>query len=271
MKLAWIILSRDRAMQLDALLRSLALHARNAAPVYIYYIATDAAHRAAYFDVFRRHAQLVSGVVVDNGFRAGLRYLVGSVNAERIAFLMDDQVFVRATDLERALIFDPRQAIFSFRLGSRITECQPLGNLKTPPPRFHPFDRPGYLVWRWREGRGDWGCRQSLDGNVFLRSQVIDILSKREFHGPQSLEAALDDRLLTAELGVCEESPSVVNLAINRVSTEAVIYPSGDCHTDVLLEQWVKGFQMDVDAIAAIPFSACHAIIDLAIQARGRD
>jgi hypothetical protein len=268
MGFVWVILSKDRALQLDALLRSMERYIRQSAPIYIYYVATDLSHRAAYFEVLKRHSRVISGVVVDIGFRNGLTYLLSGIGGDRISFLVDDQVFVSDVDLKRALIFDPHQVVYSFRLGLRITECQPMGNVEVPLPPFYNIAPPGYLAWRWAEGVGDWACKPSLDGNVFLRSQVLEVLRGRTFNGPQTFEIALANPLLTAEFGVSELIPSVVNLAINRVSSEQILYPSGGQHADVLLGHWVDGFQLDIEAISVQQFSACHAIVDVTLQRR---
>ena len=268
---AWIILSKDRAFQLDALLRSMETCVHPRLPIYVFYAATGIDHINAYFEVFSRHANLISGVVVDKNFRQGLSYLMAAIDSERVAFLMDDQLFISPVDIHRALIFDPSQAIFSFRLGRRITECQPMGNLSVPLPEFYDVAPPGYLAWKWADAKGDWGCKSSLDGNIFRRSQVLKILGVQEFYGPQSLEIALYNDMLSAELGVCEEVPSLINLAINRVSDEDILFPSGNQYVELLLKKWNDGLQIDIKKIFSIRPNACHVILDVPIEARNKD
>jgi hypothetical protein len=184
---------------------------------------------------------------------------------------VDDLVFVRPVDIDKVLGVDPRLATFSFRLGRRVTACQPMGIETGNPPFVAMNNLPDHwLSWRWADGCGDWNTRGSLDGSVLSRQQVAEAVSLfGYFKGPQTLEWMLNGTgLLGPVLGLCEEVPTAINLAINRVSGEDILFPHGASSAEDLLAAWESGMQIAIDPLRELNPKACHVICDLPLETR---
>jgi hypothetical protein len=265
--LTWLALSKDRALQLDALLRSVKESVGYAAQFEVLYRATNERHLKAYDEVFSRHADLVPRPRRETKFNRDVIKMVSAMRGDRVAFLVDDLVFVSPVDLGLVLAVDPRDATYSFRLGLRIVRCHPLGISSGHPPFVKPKSLPEqWRAWPWSMGKGDWWVRNSLDGNVLSRDLLLaGLYSNRNFQGPQSLEEMLSVCGYGTELGVCDVEPQAINIAINRVSTDSTTYPHGTVSADDLLKAWESGNQVHLPAMRP---DACHVVCDLPLEQR---
>ena len=269
----WFVFSKDRALQLDALLRSLKESVGCVAPCEVLYKATSDGHLKAYNEVFARHLDLVPRPRCESQFNRDVIDMVSAMGGDHLAFLVDDQVFVSPVNLSQVLAVDPRVATYSFRLGLRIVRCQPVGDLACGlPPFIKPEGLPSeWLAWAWSTGKGDWSARNALDGNVLSRNLVLATLeSDSNFQGPQTLEKVLFASSFCTKFGVCNKHPQAINLAINRVSSENVIFPHGTLSADNLLQAWESGLQANLSIVRTMTPNACHVICDLPFEPRPR-
>jgi hypothetical protein len=272
-KLFWFILSKDRPLQLDALLRS--MHAMTGAMVHcvVLYKTSSDRHQRAYREVFERHRHLDLDPVPEQDFQADVLRLIRSKNFERVAFLVDDQVFIAPVNLRQILTLDPNFATYSLRLGKRVTRCQPLGTESGNPPFLQLDGLPeDWLAWRWDTGTGDWFGANSVHGNVLSRANVMaafehPIASK--ISGPQTLERSLHASGIGTKIGICSVAPQVVSLAVNRVSEETYPYPHGTIPADTLLQRWESGDQLSLSVVATFEADSGHIRSDLPLERRG--
>ena len=269
-RLTWLILTKDRPLQFDALLRSLKESLGCAAPCEVLYRATSDRSLKAYYEVFTRHADLVPRPRRETKFNRDVIEMVSATRGDRVAFLVDDLVFVSPVDLGLVLAVDPCVATYSFRLGLRIVRCQTHDVPSGRPPFVKPKGLPEqWLAWPWSMGKGDWWVRNSLDGNVLSRDLLLAGLhSNRNFQGPQTLEEMLCGCRFGTELGVCNMEPQAINIAINRVSSERKIYPHGTVSADDLLHAWESGLQVDLPTLRAMRPDSCHVVCDLPLEPR---
>ena len=270
----WYILSKDRPLQLDALLRSMKQHVGRENTCKVLYRCSSQSYQDAYIEVFNRHQDLDLDVKLENNFTQDLIAGVAHIKSNYFAFLVDDLVFTAPVDIRKILAIDPVWATYSFRLGRRITRCQPTGDqFSGCPPYIKIPDLPEeWLAWYWSEGNGDWSCRNSLDGNVFTQQTVSDILNRnQDFKGPQSLEKVLISSKIGPPFGICGLEPQLINLAINRVSSEEIMYPHGTVDSDLLLDAWKSGLQTDLKLINQMTPDSCHYLCDLPLEPRTDD
>jgi hypothetical protein len=272
----WFIVSKDRPLQLDALLRSMLESVSPVAPVVVLVKASSERYQNAYGMVLERHRRAIALWRHETDFSRDVLEILGSSGTDSLAFLVDDQVFIAPVDLRKILRVDARQATYSFRLGRRIVRCQPLGDAVTGTPPFIQLPNlPHYwLAWRWVTGAGDWRSAHCLDGNVLSRPTILAALqapSALPFAGPQSLEYVLHHTAKAPEFGFCGLEPQVVNLAVNRVSAEPMWYPHGTTSLpDILLDSWERGYEMDLTAVRVLKPDTCHVICDVPLQRRTR-
>lgn len=272
-ELFWLILSKDRPLQLDALLRSLHAMGGATAECVVLYKASSDRYGRAYADVFGRHRHLRLDVVAEQDFKADVCHIIGAKQHERVTFLVDDQVFVAPVNLKKILTLDPNFATYSLRLGKKITRCQPLGIETGHPPFLQLEGLPSdWLAWHWIKGTGDWRGANCLDGNVLSRAMVVAALEHpiaARICGPQTLEMSLNASGIVTSVGICSVEPQVINLAINRVSQESYLYPHGTIEADTLLDAWESGLQVSLGLVQKFEADSCHIICDLPLERRG--
>lgn len=275
--ISWIIFSKDRAIQLDALLRTFIKFVKVDSRVYVIYKSTSSDHELAYAEVFARHKDLDLVIEHESSFDQSIKKVVCHKKHDKLAFLVDDIIFCDFINDSNLPAFDTNKVIFSLRLGSRIHKC-----LNDEDDRsFQPYlkvlktDIGSYLIWRWREAQGpawprnvsmwgpplsDWGVPMSLDGNIFNGDLISQLVCDFPISGPQYLENVLNINAPMIPLGMSFENPRLFNLAINRTSTEPYWQPSGSIDTNYLLEAWLKKKQISLDNLICLKPNSPHFI-----------
>ena len=213
-----IIFSRDRACQLDLLLRSIAAHVteREATRLSVLYTTSHPDFGRGYEKVKQQH---VGVRFVEEAERTGdFKALVNSLCDPAIpyqGFLADDDVFKERFSPEdstfKTFAARPDVLCLSLRMGSHITYCYSL-SCDTPPPVFEP----GW-IWSWKGLVGDWGYPMSLDGHVFRTGEIAPLLQDLAFENPNTLESSLAAQPLPQPRMICYERSRLVNLPVNRV------------------------------------------------------
>ena len=272
--LFWLILSKDRPLQLDALLRSMRAMTDATFPCVVFYKASGDRYQRAYAEVFDRHSDMQLQPILEQNFKADLHQTIRSRPCARVAFLVDDQVFVSPVNLKKILTLDPNFATYSLRLGKRIIRSQPLGGAATPNPPFLKLDGlpPEWLAWRWSDGIGDWRGANCVDGNVLSRAMVLKAFEHPladKINGPQTLEMSLNGCGIATMIGICNTEPQAVNLAINRVSEEGYLYPHGTADAAALLQGWESGYQLSLGHVRQMQADSCHIVCDIPLERRG--
>ncbi|MFM8321015.1 MAG: hypothetical protein ACKOC5_08890, partial [Chloroflexota bacterium] len=227
--LAAIVFSRDRAMQLDALLRSFFLHRQDDAPleISVLYAATTPAFAAQYRDLSRErwpgqaYARL-HFVRQANFYRDVFRLLMGTCytslaplyyrvtlqrrlglqrwagcwplrsQAEIVLFLVDDSLFVRPFSLAQAagcLRDHPDLLGFSLRLGRNTGYCY----TRDRPQELPQFSelQPGIVHFDWTRAQGDFAYPLEVSSSVYRLADVLQSLQTKPFDNPNELEDAI--------------------------------------------------------------------------------
>lgn len=264
-----IAFSKDRPLQLDALLRSYLHHWRPAPRLEVIYRASNRAYESAYEDIKAAFAHAPIGWRRERDFATDVRELIAGAGTHGLFFLVDDIVFIRPVDQAALSPFPLERYIPSLRLAPHITYS-------------HFADRPlasvdlgvagegGTLrTWRYGAGNGEWAFPVSLDGNVFLRDEMAAMAACIAFSSPNSLENALRRFLPALQFrdGLCFERARLINLPLNRVQRE-IISRAGNLHADLLLAHWQRGLRMDVEALYDVETDSVHADLPVRFVAR---
>jgi len=275
-----VVFSRDRAMQLDALLRSFLHRCTDSsfAELHVLY-ATSSPRDARQYAALEKfwQARLPVTFHAERAFRADLLHVLaipestagrsGASRRDLVLFVVDDNLFVRPFSLEQAgaALRRHRRAIgFSLRLGRNTTRSYPLDAAQSLPP-FTPVE-PGVLAFDWTRAEADFGYPLELSSSIYRARTVAGLLSSEDFTNPNTLElfmatAATGFRGKTRErqLLCFEQSVAFCN-AVNRVQTT---YPNraGDSPSmsaAALADAFDAGLRIDVDALSDFTPGACH-------------
>ncbi len=250
-----VIFSKDRACQLDALLRSMHQFVRVDHHKTVLYTSST--------DEFDRSYDLVtdsfSGVafVKEMNFKNDLLDILGSAKDEQrhILLLVDDSLFTRLyTGGDNLAVFDQDEDILtiSLRLGENITYCQ-VRQIETIP---HDFSRSN--TWKWRDAHvGYWNYPMSVDGHIFRATDIVSLIERLEFTNPNTLEAGLCSNPIERPLMLAERRPYTVNLSLNRVQ-EDIANPHGEITAEELNEAYLRGERIDFGPILSAKFHSCH-------------
>ena len=254
-----VLFSRDRALQLDATIRSFYLHCEDAkrADLRVLYSASDERHERQYQDVHREHARggslsllrerdfrldllRILADAADQGIAGSVRRIVGAAGESiasllprafglrpdaNVLFLVDDNLFVRPfrlEQIERALATNPDALGFSLRLGRNTTHCYALDRAqRTPEFSLLP---PGILAFDWTSADADFGYPLEVSSSVYRLRDILPLIASVPFRNPNTLESELASR----SSQFCARHPTLLSFEtsvtfcnpVNKVQTE---------------------------------------------------
>lgn len=195
-----IVFSKDRALQLEALLRSIELNCKlfNSITVIVKWSSDD------YYKAYENLSNEYSGVdfVMQNDLKTDV---LGAMWDEFTCFMVDDMICYNP--VSRPPTFNGfKNSIWCLRLGEETKG----------------FTR---RQWAWKDYQKtksyfDYPC--SLDGNIYPTEIIKPLIEEGNFVNPNKLEVVLwskRDRL--PEIMNCWGEAKVVSLPLNRVSDTA--------------------------------------------------
>ena len=269
-----ILFSKDRALQLHALLTSYREKVTRPAPIHLLYRSTSQGHQQAYETVVETFSDLFASVTrqeEDGGdYREKLLTILGGITADRIFFLVDDIVFKEETDLDDFVRFDPARFVAEPSPG------------RPSDPLLYPRSGPAPAAVCSRAGHGcgqaflemgrralDWQYPLSVDGHVFAAEEMRQMARSLDFSSPNTFETALQ-RFLPRFLqrsGVCARRSRIVNIPFNRVQND-VANRHGNLDAESLLSRFEAGLVMDVTAVYGRVNDGAHQEIDVSFVPR---
>jgi len=260
-----IILSKDRAAQLDSLLRSVRDH------FHIPHGAVHVLHKASAepfergYDLLKRHGILPdTHWHAERDFRADILALLGALpRMSLVMILVDDDIVFRDFS-DRALIeaFQPHHLFISLRASRDYRDTQP-HFMRTEP----------CLEWRWRQRlpkRQVWNYPFSLDGNIFDRDVLLRLMATLDFKAPNSLEKALHraKRRLSLVMRGRALAPTqavIYNNPLNKVQSEWSTWNAG-ISADEINARFLAGERIcNQPLYAAVPDSI-HYFVPLTFE-----
>lgn len=189
-RLATIVFSKDRPLQLDATLQSLRMNCIDVSLTRIQVLyATSTAYFAAQYRVLAGQHPDVT-LVREANFKADLVRLATS--STHLLFLVDDTLFVDSLSLAtavRTLARDPGCLGFSLRLGRNTTYCYTLDKPQRLP-AFQQLDM-DVLGFDWPGADFDFGYPIEVASSLFRSSDLLPLLQALVYTNPNTLETAL--------------------------------------------------------------------------------
>lgn len=262
--LSIVVFSKDRAPQLDLLLRTYARHAKpRPARLNIQYAASTALHERAYQKVILHHQPLIARAAPEAGFKQTLLSLLATSKAPNVMFLVDDIVFIDDFDVDMLCRWDTDRSIFSLRLGANIVRSfnSKVDIQAQPALRAIQAQDQQLLSWCWHHGELDWNLPVSLDGNVLPLTEILPIIDSQAIKGPNSLEKALGTYrfLFKYRRGSCYPTSRLVNLPMNTVKAEQGFdFPNFNVDPEHLAEQYMQGMLLSIDNYQGMTPDSCH-------------
>jgi hypothetical protein len=277
-----IVFSRDRAMQLDATLRSFHLHCQDPTEVtlYVIYKATDLRNARQYAQLELEYAAYgYVHFIEETDFRHHVLRLVVTHWASDVVgyvlFLVDDNLFVRDFSLgevREALAQHPEALGFSLRLGGNISYLYTGDRAQVPPT---PTPVGGEVrMYDWTAARQDFAYGLELSSSVYRIDEMADLMIDLSFANPNTLEAwmaanqhrfrATSPCLLCYERSVAFCSPvnKVQTVYGNRVGARPE-YSAGR-----LAELFAQGYRIQVEAYDGFVPCSVQQEVELVFEKR---
>ena len=258
-----IVFSKDRALQLHALISSYLEKVASPVPIHILYQTSTPSHQKAYEEVikiFPNNNVSFTKQDSDNSFRSNLISLLKSVDSEKIFFLVDDVLFIEDFDIQDFVKFDTDKFVPTLRMGLNLKKCYTVQKEQSLPELMPDIVKDkDKITWKWDHGIYDWSYPLSLDGHFFSTQEIAIIIQLTEFSAPNTLEDQLQKfrRFFLFRKGIAYKKSRIVNIPCNKVQIENKnLY--GDLHQDFLLEQWQQGYQMDFRGLYGFINESAH-------------
>ena len=255
-----IVFSRDRPLQLHALLGGLFDRFDSPPPIKVLFSVSNARAETGYAQVAESFPGRNLELIHETDFRADLLRQLELAGDDRLFFLVDDIVFIEPVHTADLQTFPIESHILSLRLAPRITYSYTRGQNETPPP-LSPTEA---LEWNWSAGEIDWGYAFSVDGHIFSAAEILELARAVPFRAPNSFESNMQvyAPYFSARKGLCYQRPSLVNIPCNRVQTE-IENTHGELHQDQLLDYWEAGQRVDFQKLYGFETNSCHQEIPL--------
>jgi hypothetical protein len=265
-----LIFSKDRAMQLDALLTSLYLHCHDRQllrPIHVLFTCTNGRHQAQYRELASAYDQVL--FIAERNFTAQVLEILRST--AKILFLVDDSLFIRGFSLQQLgdlLEEYPDTAGVSLRLGTNTDYCYPLQVSQSLP--LFQNERNGFLLYDWLVSEADFGYPLEVSSSCYRAADILRVLAGGSFSNPNALEGAMAlnarQALLPAKrFLLCPVQTLAFSYPVNRVqSCCANRYESLKGYTvEYLADLFAQGRRIDVDAYHEFVPRACHQPVEL--------
>ena len=252
---AGLVFSKDRAMQLHALLLSYFKCAQNPAPITVLFKASDERFMKSYQELMQEVQSYPVHFVEETNFYEQVSEWVRNNKADRIFFMTDDAIFLDQFDFNDILHFNPLDTIFSLTKGTDLTFCFN-HNCPQELPKFAEVvdlknSKQPFLEWVWEDMQAspDWNYPLSVDATFFYQKELQVLLDNIQFKNPNSLEANLQVfvKAFLPRKGACYRKAKYVNIPCNLVQTEVRNRTTGTFSVEELNDTWRTGRRINTD------------------------
>lgn len=247
-----IIFSRNRACQLDALLRSLRGRFRIPHQASVLWKADPGLHGRAYARIKQEYQQV--NWLEEVNFRKDLLTLLRR-KTPLVMFCTDDGLFHdRVVDIPWPENWD-QVAAYSFRLGENCRYSHPADEHYQLPSRWRGA---GAMVWDWTQARADFRYSFSLDAHIFPTPRIRKMLNGLPFHNPNTLEdvGSRDPSLWERKWMAGPLSSKYVSLPVNRVNETHANRAGTAFQSDPeeLARRYLAGHRIDLEkTVTSVP------------------
>lgn len=241
-----LVFSRDRAAQLDLLLRSIDRNMPSEETTVIW-TSSDEKFRLGYQEIVSPNTRFVFQET-NVEFDAALREAVGA--SETVSFFCDDDIVFRPVP---AL---PSSLLTEGVLCSRLVVGQENLNMALPD---------GFPTWKWNSLKpNNFGFVGGVDGDTYRSHEVLKMLGEEMVWNPTRVETVLSKGFRecsdTLPLVASFQHQCVVGVAVNRVSQTSevgcgFVFPQS---TEDLNNRFLSGQRINYDALDFGGITSCH-------------
>ena len=260
-----VVFSKDRPLQLHALLYSYYDRVTDAVPLKVLYSCSNDSYKKAYSEVSSLFDKKLITWHEENSFQKDLLNILHSIKSSKIFFLVDDIVFTHKVCMTNFTNCNTDKYVPSLRLGENIQKCY-MRKTTQKQPIFRELinSSSNKLVWLWKSGQDDWGYPLSVDGNLFSTTEMTAMAKIATYTSPNKFERALQNfnELFLERYGICYRQSTLVNIPHNKVQTD-FNNDSGSHDPRILLEAWNSGKRFNTEILSGFVNESPHQELPL--------
>jgi hypothetical protein len=266
-----LIWSKDRACQLDLLLRSMFKNLPNfeSCSVHIIYKASDEKFQQGY-DIIRQKYDMV--LIKENDFYTDTMFVLNNYDSH-ILFLADDNIFYRYNEISPdkivSIMHENDVCCFSLRLGLNTVIQDYYHQRPTDFPKT--FEKVYYdvLMWNWRliARYHNFGYPFALDAHIYNKQDVLAGLDF-EFQNTTHLEGQYCQQVNHFKPHMCCLINSVsFNNPTNTIANSGL--PSGRDYgnsLEFLNDHFINGHKISLSNIEQTNIVGCHQEVEMILE-----
>lgn len=245
-----VIFSKDRALQLYALLESMQMYTSFNYRIIILFKASNVENKTSYHEliseakIFSLNIKWVEQI---GDFKINLLSILNQVNTNRIFFLTDDDIFIDKFNFDSCKKFACDKFTFSLRHSKNITKSYNEKKIINSPKFLKSLVNNKFLEFKWFEGSGEWSDPWSVNGHIYCLNEIKILSEILTYSGPNSYEASLKllNFLMENKIGVCCAQSKIVNIPINITQSEWK-NRSGNLTVADYLSVWQEGKKLNI-------------------------
>lgn len=214
------IWSKDRALQLDLLLRSIRDNFENISKVYVMYDCSNQNFFKGYEKVTNTDYEIDIDyrTQTNETFKKINEDVAGQLRTKYSLGLCDDSLFIRKTnadDLLDAMDTNPNICATSLRLGLNIKRNYVTKGITKQPDFIYGKN---LLMWNWNNCEDGWGYPCAVETQIFNTAWYRAIIKNFKYHIPTTLEGCLfKSKNIFKPLMISFPESHITNLCLNRI------------------------------------------------------
>jgi len=261
-----MIWSKDRAMQLDLLLRSVRDMYPDVNKVHVRYDYSTEEFKQAYDRIRDTDYDINICYYKQGTLEQDTKDILRAITSKYMFCCVDDGVFIaplRNTDRLLEAFTEDVSAI-SIRMSPDITYCYG-SKMDSPVPKFTECKH-NYLKWKWSESHymTDWGYPGAIDSQIYRTQWLRDIILPFNFTLPTHLETHLNtnrEKFFKPYM-VSNNYTCLLNVPMNRIQQEWFHNPHGEIDPQELNKLFLDNYKIDTSNIYGYECNMVNAEIN---------
>lgn len=266
-----VVFSYNRPMQLYALLESCELYLFNRTSTTVIYRVSGLDYQAGY-DLVQARFSNVKFILQKNAphdFKKLVEiHAFEQTNSPYIMFAVDDLFVKTPVDLQSCVhaLEQFNAYTFSLRLSPNIKYCYILNKTMQVPLSVQVA--PDIYRHSFRDGKYDWAYPNSLDMNIYRKSDIYTNMMLGNWNNPNTLEGAWAAGANLNQIGLYFSESKIVNIPINIVQTSWTLRAMNSYSIQKLLTCFMQGQKIDIAPISSFQNNSVHTNFDISFMQR---
>lgn len=263
--------SKNRACQLDLLLRSIEKNFPDILTPTVMYVASDHNYAEGYNRVMERHGDWVNFIPESNAAEHFYEFLDKANDV--VGLFTDDAIFYREASFDEIVIRDILNISdiwsFNLRLGKNITVVDYVRNQPCPQPNFEKFCFNNILLWKYNfidKFASYFAFPTSFDGCFYNSNDLLNLANRENFGEMIKWEHMICNNGRQQLMGKDYLASPLESCVVVQQVNSSHHYGHYTNHTfnrslEGLNKAFLSGKEIDLDSMDFSGVNCCHAEI----------